>query len=320
MSKLIADNRHVEWDAAMIALICELDLPDRLLTPIRNLLDPGIGRVFFREWLLQERVDPETLLNPYDVADGEASPIRYRIDGEPKNGGTPAEIIARKWQSRAQVWFELYGLHIAHIIDWLVVSHERSQAWLQNVDARGEPKKLLKCRTLADLVAEATKGLRHRKIAPEIVLGPNDESFYADLGAGHTLVLLTSPAALRREGNRMHHCVGMGSYDGHIEDPDFHLLSVRDPVGKPLATPGNPRVGCSSVPGSVQCRPDPCGGRPRCADLRCTQRLDRIGGSGPRSILALRPGGATRSRGPTACAAALRKPPADLIAVFFDQK
>lgn len=236
MSKLIADNRHAEWDVAMAALVCQLDLPDRLFSPIRDILGPGLGRVFFREWLLQDIVDPVMLANPYDVADGEAAPTQYRIDGVPEDGGTPLEIVARRWQSRAQVWFELYGLHIAHVVDWMVASRETNQSWLSNLDARGEPKKLLKCRTLGELVAEATKGLRHRNATTEVDLGPDDESIVADLGAGHTLVLLISLKALRHEGNRMHHCVGMGGYDGHIDDPDYHLLSVRNPDDKPLAT------------------------------------------------------------------------------------
>ena len=57
MSKLIADNRHAEWDVAMAALVCELDLPDRLFSPIRDILGPGLGRVFFREWLLRNYPD-----------------------------------------------------------------------------------------------------------------------------------------------------------------------------------------------------------------------------------------------------------------------
>ena len=236
MSKLIADNRHPEWDVAMIALVSAIDIPDRLYMTIQDLIGPGLGRVFLRAWLLQDTIDPEIIYDPYDLAVGAIDPIWHRIDGNPGCGGTPAENLRRKWRCRAQLWCSFHGPHIWHVTDWLIASRETNQPWLRNINQLGEPKKLLKCTTLDRLVHEADKGLRHRKSVGEIVLGHDDETIIADLGVGHTLVELLTARALRHEGNRMRHCVGQGSYDGHMADPDYRLLSVRDPEGRPLAT------------------------------------------------------------------------------------
>lgn len=235
MSKLLADSRHPEWHQAMLALVRELDVPDRLYMPIRDLVGPGLGRVFFREWLKQDAIDPEIMFSPFDLAGGAEDPAWFQIDGNPALGGSAEDVMRRKWERRASIWVQFFGPHVWHVIDWLIVAREADQSWLYNLDERGEPKKLRKCHTLDSLVQEANKGLRHRT-GGEIGLGPDDERFVTDLGVGHALVELRSPRALRHEGNRMRHCVGKGSYDGHLDDPAFRLLSVRDPDGKPLGT------------------------------------------------------------------------------------
>ncbi|AWM24084.1 hypothetical protein AOX55_0000807 [Sinorhizobium fredii CCBAU 25509] len=122
-----------------------------------------------------------------------------------------------------------------HVLDWLIVAQSDGHPWLANVDAQGYPKKIMKCGSLQRLVREATKGLRQRNLR-EILLGPEDEHFALDLGAGHTLVRLTSRAALRAEGLRMRHCIGQGGYDELLDDPDVQFFSVRNGDGKPLAT------------------------------------------------------------------------------------
>jgi hypothetical protein len=122
-----------------------------------------------------------------------------------------------------------------HVCDWLLTAVSDGHPWIANVGLDGHPKKLMKCGTLERLAFEATKGLRQRDIR-DIVLGPEDESFAFELGAGHTLVRLFSRAALRKEGLRMHHCVGQGAYDELLDDPDVGFFSVRDRDGKPKAT------------------------------------------------------------------------------------
>lgn len=198
-------HNPAEWAAAMNALIVAIDLPDHLLVPIRDLIDPGLGRVFFEFW-------------------------------QPENDGSSSVDLDDKWRVRAEAWYDVYGISACHVVDWLIVARQTDQPWLQNVDERGHPKKLLKCGSFNRLVEEANKGLRNRNANADVGLGPDDEAAISDLGAGYTLVLMISHKALRLEGRRMHHCLGYGGYDSHIEHPEFHLLSVRDPDGKPLAT------------------------------------------------------------------------------------
>lgn len=201
----MSHQNPAEWAAAMDALIVAIDLPEHLLAPIRDLIDPGLGRIFFDFW-------PE------------------------ENDDGPSVHLQHKWRVRAETWYDVYGISACHVVDWLIVARQTGQPWLRNVDEGGHPKKLLKCASFNRLVEEANKGLRHRNANADVALGPDDESVIADLGAGCTMVLMISLRALRREGRRMHHCIGYGGYDSHIEHPDYHLLSIRNPDGKPLAT------------------------------------------------------------------------------------
>lgn len=201
----MSHHNPAEWTAAMDALIVAIDLPEHLLAPIRDLINPGLGRVFFDFWEVESQ------------------------------GGCSVDLH-HKWRVRAEAWYDVYGISASHVIDWLIVARQTDQPWLRNVDERGHPKKLVKCSSFNRLVEEANKGLRHRNANAEAALGQDDESVVAELGAGYTLVLMISLRALRQEGRRMHHCIGYGGYDSHIEHPDFHLISVRNPKGKPIAT------------------------------------------------------------------------------------
>lgn len=194
-----------EWAAAMNALLAAMDLPEHLLVPIRDLIDPGLGRVFFDFW------------------------------GAETDGSSSVDLD-ETWRVRAEAWYDVYGISASHVIDWLIVARQTDQPWLRNVDERGHAKKLVKCGSLNRLIEEANNGLRHRNANAEVALGPDDEAVIADLGVGYKLVLMISRKALRHEGRRMHHCIGYGGYDSHIDHPDLHLLSVRGPNGKPLAT------------------------------------------------------------------------------------
>ena len=233
MSKPKAKSTNPEWNAADLAFVLELDIRSQERRLIEPYLGPGLIRVFMQWWIDQDAKDPEILFDPFDEGD---DPVWWQIDGMPSNGGTPKEVLGRKWARRAALYFDFFGPHVWHVVDWLIVARQRNQSWLHNLNERGEPKKLLKCRTIFDLAREADKGLSHRQAAKDVPLGPDDEVILFDLGVGHTLVQLKTPRALQREGSSMHHCVGHGSYDGRLNEEGYRLLSVRDPDGRPLAT------------------------------------------------------------------------------------
>ena len=217
-----------EFEVAVLHLRGQLDIPDRTLAPIRNLVDCSLGRLFWKDWCDQDARDAEWMPTPGDHDD----PQWHRIDGWPEQG---EGHVHRKWSRRADLWLRWHSVDAWHVLDWLVTAQSDGHPWIANVDQHGHPKKLMKCHTLDRLVHEATKGLRQRNINA-IVLGPGDESFVHDLGAGHTLVRLLSRSSLRLEGLRMHHCLGHGGYDQLLGDPDCGFYSVRDRDGKPIAT------------------------------------------------------------------------------------
>ncbi|AMD59389.1 hypothetical protein AWN88_14035 [Agrobacterium tumefaciens] len=225
---MVSKYNHPEYREAVFHLTCELDIPDRDLLPIRNLVGCSLGRIFWLDWLRQDAQDPQWMPTPGDHDD----PPWHRIDGMPELG---EGHIRRKWSRRAELWMQWHSIDAWHVADWLITAVADGHPWLANVDAAGYPKKLMKCGSLDRLVHEATKGLRQRNVR-DIILGPDDESFVYALGAGHTLVQLLSRAALRKEGLLMHHCIGRGTYDDLLGDPDVGFFSVRNLDGKPLAT------------------------------------------------------------------------------------
>lgn len=217
-----------EYAIARMRLVCELDVPDRIFYPVRHLIGCSIVRVFYSEWLRQDAIDPEW----FRVIEEHGGEEWHRIDGWPEQGG---DVVRRKWEQRARLWVGRHSADIRHVVDWLLNAQTEWHAWLGNVGSDGYPKKLMKCGTLERLVHEANKGLKARKVA-DVELGPEDEQFVADLGAGYTLVELLSPLALRKEGSAMRHCMGHGGYDWQLAEVDRHLYSVRDPHGAPTAT------------------------------------------------------------------------------------
>lgn len=224
-------HRHPEYFAAERALVAELDLSDRAMIPIRTLVECSLVRLFWEDWRQSDARDPVWVATP----GGHDEPELHRVDGWPEYGDGTVE---RKWSRRARLWMSWFSIDAWHVCDWFINAVSDGELWLWNLDDAGYPKKLMKCGNLQRLVQEASKGLRQRNadLARQIVLGPDDEHFVFDLGAGHTLVQLRSGAALRKEGTLMHHCIGQGGYEGLLDDPDVLLLSVRDPDGKPLAT------------------------------------------------------------------------------------
>lgn len=235
---------HPEWPYALAAFTAELDIPDRDYR-VRQLISPGLGRLFMKDWIAQDRIDPEIMVDPADRSD---DPRWHQIDGWPIRGGTADEILRRKWERRAALYFHWHATDVSHVTDWLIYATATNAPWLFNVSEQGEPRKLLKCGSLYQLANEADKGLGNQSPNwlldrggiplddPDPQPAPDDETEIADLGVGHVLVRLLTPNALRVEGVRMRHCVGHGGYDCILREPGYRLLSVRDPNGTPLAT------------------------------------------------------------------------------------
>ncbi len=217
-----------EYAIARRELISDLDIPDRVLWPIKRLVECSLVRVFYNDWAKLDALDPEWMRVILEHGGEEW----LRIDGWPEQGG---DVLRRKWARRSALWMGWHSIRANHVVDWLHVAQSEGHAWLGNLGSGGHPKKLLKCGSIERLFHEARKGLPVRK-ASDVALGTDDETFVADLGAGHTLVELRSPMALLKEGNIMRHCIGHGGYDWLLLAPDRHLYSVRDRDGAPLAT------------------------------------------------------------------------------------
>ncbi|AMD61646.1 hypothetical protein AWN88_22665 [Agrobacterium tumefaciens] len=196
--------------------------------PIKRLVECSLVRVFYNDWAKFDALDPEWMRVILEHGGEEW----LRIDGWPEQGG---DVLRRKWARRSALWMGWHSIRANHVVDWLHVAQSEGHAWLGNLGSGGHPKKLLKCGSIERLFHEARKGLPVRK-ASDVALGPEDETFIADLGSGHTLVELLSPMALRKEGSFMRHCIGHGGYDWQLADPARHLYSVRDQQGTPLAT------------------------------------------------------------------------------------
>ncbi|MCV9964150.1 PcfJ domain-containing protein [Pararhizobium sp. BT-229] len=127
---------------------------------------------------------------------------------------------------------------VGHIADWLKVAVADNAPWLGRLDKFGRPKKLMKFASLDAISAEADKQMRRKQASLGKSSGvlSGEEEFHYDLGGGWSLVKLLSKASLDWESEAMQHCIGHGSYDGHLQRDDALLLSLRDPYGKPHAT------------------------------------------------------------------------------------
>lgn len=220
---------------AFTALLREHDLNNRNFR-VGRLFAASACRAFWSDWKKWDADDPDGII------DGAGD--YHRTDGFPELGGSEDVILRRKWACRAALWTGWYYHEVSHVKDWLHVSVAADADWLSNVDAFGNPKKLMKCGSIDRLSAEATKwfdAIDHRNRSSgsqrnPIELGPKDETLECDLGAGYRLVRLLTPRALDRESRLMGHCIGHGSYDHLLADPSVKLLSVRDEDFKPRAT------------------------------------------------------------------------------------
>lgn len=126
---------------------------------------------------------------------------------------------------------------LRHIADWLRAALINNEPWIENIDSRGRPKKLMKFGSLEQITQEADKAmLKAARRLSTINLVEGDEELFAELEDGFHIVRLLTPAALDRESAEMQHCIGNGGYDENLESGDYFYLSLRDKGGKAHAT------------------------------------------------------------------------------------
>jgi hypothetical protein len=133
--------------------------------------------------------------------------------------------------------FDAFLVEIRHVIDWLTSAVMDGDEWLLRVDSKERPVKLMKMHSIPQLVAEADKAFakKMQKVGSVAVL-PDDERLHMALAEGYNVVQMLSPQALDRESAVMQHCVGLGSYDRHVEGDRYALYSLRDHLNRPHAT------------------------------------------------------------------------------------
>lgn len=146
--------------------------------------------------------------------------------------------VLAKLAKRGEDWKTVYDLaDVRHICDWLKASLVNNEPWLDHVDGKGRPLKLMKFSSLDQITQEADKAMmkaNQKNLGIQIESG--DEELVAKLVDGYYLVELLTPNALDKEGALMQHCVGQGAYDDDLESGDIKILSLRDQHGKPHAT------------------------------------------------------------------------------------
>lgn len=146
--------------------------------------------------------------------------------------------VLLKAAKRGEDWRNLADEEkLRHIADWLKAVLVSNEAWLENVDGQGRPKKLMKFSSIEQIAQEADKAmLKAAQRLSSVKVVDGDEELIVELDDGFYLVRLLTPAALDRESSEMQHCIGTGGYDGNLERDGYLYLSLRDAVGKAHAT------------------------------------------------------------------------------------
>lgn len=177
----------------------------------------------------------------YHLAQGIQDFLKEFHDNDPQVQALLAHSVGRvaaKMHNHDNSWkIETIREAVVHIADWLKSSLLTGEAWLAKTDDLGRPRKLMKCGTIDQLVAEADKATV-KAIQKATVTMPvgNDEAQLRTLEEGFTLVHLLTSSALDREGLAMQHCIGNGAYDDRIQKEGNVYVSLRDRFGRPHAT------------------------------------------------------------------------------------
>ncbi|MBY3151068.1 hypothetical protein HFO56_01415 [Rhizobium laguerreae] len=148
-------------------------------------------------------------------------------------------VFMRSWEKTGE-WTTIFyqsTRQIHHVVDWLTSAVLDGDAWLRRVDPDGRPLKLTKMHSMEQLVSEADKAFakKMQKVGKAAAL-PGDERLHMALAGDFSVVRMLTPEALDRESSVMQHCVGLGSYDRHLDDDRRGLFSLRDALNRPHAT------------------------------------------------------------------------------------
>jgi hypothetical protein len=209
---------------------------DRHTAPeVRKAFIVSVGRIALRHFRELDAVDPNFVIwNDERIAIGGQS--------DPKHRSFTGDRF--RAHQRATYFVRRFGSMTRHIVDWLTVAVRDNHAWLENVDDRGRPKKLLKSGSVKALFDEAEKQLarvaqqQSAQVDTTSALTSRDIKWTASLGDDLHLVQLLSTAALDEETADMGHCIGLGAYDSKVEGDQrrYSYWSVRNNDGVALAT------------------------------------------------------------------------------------
>lgn len=202
---------HAELDTAPMTMV-HPRLPD--------IVECSMGRMFLQHCRQINR----------DVASGAQPPLLH-------DRGRFEDVMQASVAMMSD-YIGTYHYELVEILDWLLLAGAEQHPWLENVDALGRPKKLMKCQSIEALYNESVKCMRGRQPTKKSAddLTAKDERHVTDIGLGYSVVELLSPDALDVESTRMLHCVGNGSFDSKLGTPGYTLLSIRDPDQIPRAT------------------------------------------------------------------------------------
>ncbi len=144
--------------------------------------------------------------------------------------------FARRYESVTMSVMEASMDDTRHIYDWLLAASLRGEDWLTRCDDNGRPLKLMKFGTIQQIVNEANKAMAKRRGGGFRVPAGEGAKVVHEYGDGWTVVRLTTPEALDREGDIMGHCVGQGAYDRGLSTNFMGIYSLRDSFGKSHVT------------------------------------------------------------------------------------
>jgi len=125
-----------------------------------------------------------------------------------------------------------------YIIGWLRRSVQDNAAWLQDVDDRGRPNRLLSASRYIDLEREADRDADVRCSELATMLDKHDEITVEDLDDGFHIVRLLTREAVDLEARRMRHNVGQGADRDRFDSGEEAYYSLRRPDGFPVVTMG----------------------------------------------------------------------------------
>ena len=122
---------------------------------------------------------------------------------------------------------------VRYVSDWIAAALAREEAWLQDVDEQGRPRKLAVGSLEAALAKAAKAMVQQRNYVPE---DNGDTRSVMEFPRGFRIVQLLSPAALDVEGCILGHCIGDGAYDDELCKGNAAFYSLRDGSNRPHAT------------------------------------------------------------------------------------